>query len=156
VIKAATLGCLHLFTHHHHHLHLSFLRHHHTTPALSHNHSLSTWSMGTTTSHLLVMRTKPVTQGIFSKGFNSRGLYSPPGIPPGIRLESRNSARLITEFDILAESARNIMGIMFLLLCLVIPYRVRPESMKKKMKSVDRPVDFHGTSLRSSCEIICM
>ena len=75
-----------------------------------------------------------------------RGLYSPPGIPPGIRLESRNSAGLITEFDIPAESARNIMGIMFLLLCLVIPYRVRPESIKKKMKSVDRPVDFHGTS----------
>ena len=32
------------------------------------------------------------------------------------------------EFDIPAESARNIMGIM---LCLVIPYRVRPETVKK-------------------------
>jgi len=64
------------------------------------------------------------------------------------------SARLISEFDILAESARNIMGIVFLLLCLVIPYRVRPESVKKKLNSVECPVDFHGTSPRSSHEII--
>ena len=78
------------------------------------------------------------------------GLYSPPGISPGIRLQSRNSAGLITEFDIPAESARNIMGIVFLLLCLVILYRVRPNSVKKKLKSVERPVDFHGTSPRSS------
>jgi len=83
-----------------------------------------------------------------------RGLYSPPGIPPGIRLQSRNSARLITEFDIPAESAWNIMGIVFVLLCLVIPYRVRPHSVKKKLKSMDHPVDFHGTSPRSSHEII--
>jgi len=82
------------------------------------------------------------------------GLYSPPGISPGIRLQSRNSAGLITEFDIPAESARNIMGIVFLLLCLVILYRVRPNSVKKKLKSVERPVDFHGTSPRSSREII--
>ena len=82
------------------------------------------------------------------------GLYSPPGIPPGIRLESRNSAGLILEFDIPAESAQNIMGIVFLLLCLVIPYRVRPQSMKKKLNSMEHPVDFHGTSPRSSREII--
>jgi len=61
-----------------------------------------------------------------------RGLYSPPGILPRIQLESWNSARLITEFDIPAESAWNIMGIVFLFLCLVIPYRVQPDSMKKK------------------------
>jgi len=82
------------------------------------------------------------------------GLYSPPGIPPGIQLESRNSAGLISEFDIPAESARNIMGFVFLLLCLVIPYRVRPESVKKKLNSMERLVDFHGTSLKSSREII--
>jgi len=53
------------------------------------------------------------------------GLYPPPpGILPGIRLQSRNSTGLIMEFDIPAESARNIMGIVFVLLCLVIPYRV--------------------------------
>jgi len=52
------------------------------------------------------------------------GLYSPPGIPPGIRLQSQNSAGLIMEFDIPAESAWNIMGIVFVLFCLVIPYRV--------------------------------
>jgi len=70
----------------------------------------------------------------FCKAMNSpdsdkwtRGLYSPPGIPPGIRLESQNSTGLI--FDIPAESAQNIMGIVFLLLCLVIPYRVRPDDM---------------------------
>jgi len=82
------------------------------------------------------------------------GLYSPPGIPPGIWLQSQNSTGLIMEFDIPAESARNIMGIVFLLLCLVIPYRVRPNSMKKKLKSVERLVDFHGTSPRSSHEVI--
>jgi len=83
-----------------------------------------------------------------------RGLYSPPGIPPRFRLQSRNSAGLIMEFDIPVESAWNIVGIVFVLLCLVIPYRVRPHSVKKKLKSVDRPVDFHGMSPRSSCEII--
>jgi len=83
-----------------------------------------------------------------------RGLYSPPGILPGIRLQSQNSTGLIIEFDIPVESAWNIMGIVFVLLCLVIPYRVQPHSVKKKLKSVDRPVDFHGTSPRSSCEII--
>ena len=82
------------------------------------------------------------------------GLYSPPGIPPGIRLESWNSAGLITEFDILAESAQNIMGIGFVLLCLVIPYRVWPHPVKKKKKSMECPVDFHGTSPRWSCDII--
>jgi len=82
------------------------------------------------------------------------GLYSPPGIPPGIRLQSQNSTRLITEFDIPVESAWNIMGIVFVLLCLVIPYRVRPHSVKKKLKSMDHLVDFHGTSTRSSREII--
>jgi len=81
-------------------------------------------------------------------------LYSPPGILPGIQLESRNSARLISEFDILVESAQNIMGIVFLLLCLVILYRVQPKSGKKKLNSVEHLVDFHGTSLRSSREII--
>jgi hypothetical protein len=60
-----------------------------------------------------------------------RGLYSPPGIPPGIRLESRNSAGLITEFDILADFAWNITGIAFWLICLVSPYRVPPDSVKK-------------------------
>jgi len=58
------------------------------------------------------------------EAWSNGGLYSPPGIPPGIWLESRNSGGLITEFDILAESAWNIMGIVFILLCLVIPYRV--------------------------------
>jgi len=43
------------------------------------------------------------------------GLYSPPGIPPGIWLESWNSTGLISEFDIPVESAWNIMGIVFLL-----------------------------------------
>jgi hypothetical protein len=47
--------------------------------------------------------------GYYAQGVG--GLYSPPGIPPGIRLESRNSTGLITEFDIPAESTRNIMGI---------------------------------------------
>jgi len=37
-----------------------------------------------------------------------RGLYSPPGILPRIWLESWNSARLISEFDIPVESAWNI------------------------------------------------
>jgi len=64
------------------------------------------------------------------------------------------SAGLVSEFDIPAESAWNIMGIVFLLLCLVIPYRVRPKSVKKKLNSIERLVDFHGTSPRSSCEII--
>jgi len=58
------------------------------------------------------------------------------------------------EFDIPAESAWNIMGIVFLLLCLVIPYRVQPNFMGKKMKSIEPLVDFHGTCPRSSCEII--
>jgi len=63
------------------------------------------------------------------------GPYSPPGILPRIRLESWNSARLILEFDIPAESAWNIMGILFLLLCLVIPYRV-----------CEKKIEFCGTS----------
>jgi len=57
-------------------------------------------------------------------GMHNQGLYSPPGIPPRIQLESQNSAGLIMEFDILVEAAWNIMGIGFLLLCLVILYRV--------------------------------
>jgi len=47
-----------------------------------------------------------------------------------------------------------IMGIVFPLLCLVILYRVWPNSMKKKMRSMECLVDFHGTSPRSSHEII--
>jgi len=46
------------------------------------------------------------------------------------------------------------MGIVFLLLCLVILYRVWPKSMKKKLNSMECLVDFHGTSLRSLHEII--
>jgi len=37
-----------------------------------------------------------------------------------------NSTRLVTEFDIPAESAWNIMGIGF-----VIPHRLQPDSRKK-------------------------
>jgi len=83
--------------------------------------------------------------GVDEHSPDGRGLYSPPGILPGIRLESRNSTGLILEFDIPAESAWNIMGIVFLLLCLVIPYRVRPKSVKKKLNSVECPVDLHST-----------
>jgi len=95
-----------------------------------------------------------ISKGVICSNAGLGGLYSPPGILPAIRLESQNSARLISEFDILAESAQNIMGIVFLLLCLVILYRVRPESVKKKLNSMECLVDFHGTSPRSSCEII--
>ena len=45
-----------------------------------------------------------------------------PGIPPGIPLESRNSAGLIPEFDIPPDCGRNITGMVFYLLCLVSPY----------------------------------
>jgi hypothetical protein len=67
------------------------------------------------------MRPEEVAPWIKSKKKNSPpevdpdaygGLYSPPGIPPGIRLESRNSAGLTTEFDIPAEFTRNLMGIL--------------------------------------------
>ena len=59
-----------------------------------------------------------------------RGLYSPPGIPPGIPLESRNSAGLILEFDILPDCGQNITGMVFHLLCLMSPYRVPLDSVK--------------------------
>jgi hypothetical protein len=52
------------------------------------------------------------TGNLISSFILIRGLYSPPGIPPGIRLESRNSAGLTTEFDIPAEFTRNLMGIL--------------------------------------------
>jgi hypothetical protein len=45
-------------------------------------------------------------------------------------LESWNSAGLNTEFDIPAECAQNLTGIVFFLLCLIIPYRVRLDSVK--------------------------
>ena len=59
----------------------------------------------------------------------SGGLYSPPGIPPGIPLESRNSAGLIPEFDIPPDCARNITGMVFYSVCLVSPYRVPLDSV---------------------------
>ena len=59
-----------------------------------------------------------------------RGLYSPLLIPPGIPLESWNSTGLDPEFDILWDCAWNIMGMVFLLLCLVSPYRVPLDSVK--------------------------
>ena len=52
----------------------------------------------------------------------SGGLYSPPGIPPGIPLESRNSAGLIPEFDIPPDCGWNITRMVFYLLCLVSLY----------------------------------
>ena len=54
-----------------------------------------------------------------------RGLYSPPGIPPRIPLESRNSAGLFTEFGIPADCTRNIHGIHFSWICLIILGSVR-------------------------------
>ena len=50
------------------------------------------------------------------------GLYSPPLIPPGIPLESWNSAGLDPEFGILLDFAQNITRMVFLLLCLVSPH----------------------------------
>jgi hypothetical protein len=57
--------------------------------------------------------------------------YSPPLTLTGIPLQSQNSARLFTEFDIPKEWAQNIVGIAFLLLFLVSPDRVPPDSVKK-------------------------
>jgi hypothetical protein len=48
-----------------------------------------------------------------------------------VLLESQNSTGLFMEFGIPVEWAQNIMGIAFLLLCLVSPYRVPPYSVKK-------------------------
>ena len=59
------------------------------------------------------------------------GLYSPPGIPPGIPLESPNSAGLIPEFDIPPDCRWNITGMVFYLLCLVSPYLVPLHSIEK-------------------------
>jgi hypothetical protein len=61
---------------------------------------------------------------------HTRGLYSPPGIPPGIWLESWNSARLIMEFDILVESTWNITGIHLFYFTLIIPCPVRHDSAR--------------------------
>ena len=53
---------------------------------------------------------------------NHRGLYSPLSIPPRIPLESRNSAGLILEFDILPDCGWNITRMVFYLLCLMSLY----------------------------------
>ena len=41
------------------------------------------------------------------------------------------------------------MGMVFLLLCLVTPYQVPPDSVKFLQKSVDGPAEFHGIGRNS-------
>ena len=57
-------------------------------------------------------------------------LYSLPGIPPGIPLESWNSTGLILEFDIPLDCGQNILGMLFYLLCLVSLCQVPLDSVK--------------------------
>ena len=70
-------------------------------------------------------------ESTFNKDYNPLGgLYSPPGILPGIPLESRNSAGLIPEFDIPPDCGWNITRMIFYLLCLESLCRVPLDSVK--------------------------
>ena len=73
--------------------------------------------------------TAKATTARANKRTQCRGLYSPPGIPPRIPLESRNSAGLIPEFDIPPDCAQNITRMVFYSVCLVSPYRVPLDSV---------------------------